>query len=147
MGDLNFISRGLIPQEIIAKSGRAYIYFYSDLDVVASGFNISYRYCIKMHQPFFLCEDSIFELKTHCFFMSFRIIDNCPCINGRCNTAGLCVCNQDWTGSLCDVQKNCSCMNGVCNQTLGKCVCSDGFTGIEANNYYHATIFSNFFCV
>ena len=61
------------------------------------------------------------------------MIDKCPCINGRCNTAGLCICNQGWTGGVCDVQKNCSCINGVCNQTLGKCVCDDGFTGIDIN--------------
>ncbi|CAB3991764.1 attractin 1 [Paramuricea clavata] len=104
VGDVNSSSYGRIPQEIIAKSGRAYIYFYSDLGVVQSGFNISYR-----------------------------ILDNCPCLNGKCNTAGLCVCDVGWTGSLCDVQKNCSCINGACNQTFGNCVCNDGFAGNDCS--------------
>ena len=33
-----------IPQEIIANSGSAFIYFYSDLSEVQLGFNILYRY-------------------------------------------------------------------------------------------------------
>lgn len=36
-------SHGAIPQDIVAKSGQAYIYFYSDTGVEKAGFNISYR--------------------------------------------------------------------------------------------------------
>ena len=99
-GNVNSNRSERIPQDIIAKSGEAYVYFYSDPNVFSMGFNISYR-----------------------------IIDNCPCANGKCNTAGLCVCRAGWTGSLCNMKNNCSCLNGVCNQTLGNCVCNDGFAG------------------
>lgn len=96
-------NHAVIPQEIVAKSGKAYIYFYSDVRVEKAGFNISYS-----------------------------IVENCPCSsNGRCNAAGLCLCNPGWSGVICDVKMmNCAnCSNGFCNETLGYCVCDNGFTG------------------
>ncbi|XP_028390886.1 attractin-like isoform X2 [Dendronephthya gigantea] len=105
--DVNSTHLGRIPQKIIAKSGKAFIYFYSDLGVARKGFNISYR-----------------------------IIENCPCLNGSCTTAGLCTCDAGWTGALCNMRRNCSstsCTNGVCNNTLGICVCNDGFTGDDCS--------------
>ena len=61
------------------------------------------------------------------------IVENCHCSsNGRCNAAGLCLCNPGWSGPICDIKwMNCTnCTNGFCNETLGYCVCDRGFTGM-----------------
>jgi hypothetical protein len=50
-GAVNSSAAGWIPQEIVAKSGRAYVYFYSDPNVVKTGFNISYRYDSNIFLP------------------------------------------------------------------------------------------------
>ncbi|XP_046851617.1 attractin-like [Xenia sp. Carnegie-2017] len=105
------VTFGNVPQQIIARSGKAFIYFYSDENEVRSGFNISYRF-----------------------------IDNCSCINGKCNIAGLCTCHDGWSGHYCDIPLNCSCVNGVCNDT--DCHCAYGFTGKKCDkpitsSYWH----------
>lgn len=117
------VTFGNVPQQIIARSGKAFIYFYSDENEVRSGFNISYR-CINL--VLFLVIQTMLLFSLH--LVCFRFIDNCSCINGKCNIAGLCTCHDGWSGHYCNIPLNCSCVNGVCNDT--DCHCVDGFTGV-----------------
>jgi len=70
-----------IKRKILAKSGSAMVYFYSDKSLDDEGFNISYR------------------------------ISNCSnetCSGrGYCNEQNSCECEDEWTGTNCSLRKCC----------------------------------------
>ncbi|KAL4231921.1 hypothetical protein ACF0H5_009497 [Mactra antiquata] len=92
--------------EVVAKSGEAYIYFYSDAAYNMSGFTLTYS------------------------------VGGCPynCSgNGAC-TNSTCSCYTEYTGEYCQTQlcpNNCSGSNGRC--TNDKCVCELEFKGNDCS--------------
>lgn len=97
--------------EITAKSGRVYIYFYSDAAYNMSGFNISFS------------------------------IDSCPrnCSNHGVCVGDQCTCDADYKGLACDkpiCPNDCS-GNGVCDRKEHKCNCYYGFIGIDCSQIKH----------
>ncbi|OTF80446.1 hypothetical protein BLA29_001100 [Euroglyphus maynei] len=93
--------------EITAKSGRVYIYFYSDAAYNMSGFNISFS------------------------------IDSCPrnCSNHGVCVGDRCTCDADYKGLACDqpiCPNGCS-GHGICDRTEHKCICNYGYIGIDCN--------------
>ncbi|XP_052255440.1 attractin-like protein 1 isoform X1 [Dreissena polymorpha] len=94
--------------EIVAWSGKAYIYFYSDAAYNMTGFHLKYRLAVCPR--------------------------NCSG-NGQCNTTSMsCECDTGFTGEACDMPKcpnNCS-LNGLCTSE-GYCNCYDGFKGSDCS--------------
>lgn len=99
--------------EIVTTSGYALIYFYSDIAINMSGFNITYR------------------------------LNSCPsrlssvsCSgNGIC-IEGVCTCDAMFTGEACDVPvcpNNCSYSNGVCKREQHKCDCNPKYKGDDCS--------------
>lgn len=93
--------------EITAKSGRVYIYFYSDAAYNMSGFNITFS------------------------------IDSCPrnCSNHGVCVGDRCTCDADYKGQACDqpiCPNDCS-GHGICDRTEHKCICNYGYIGIDCN--------------
>lgn len=97
--------------EISVKSGKALVYFNSDLALNMSGFSISLAYG---------------KCKNGCSG------------NGRCND-GVCECYEGYTGASCETaictdkdrghtSKACS-SSGICNAD-NKCTCDKRFHGI-----------------
>ncbi|KAK7083088.1 hypothetical protein SK128_015194 [Halocaridina rubra] len=94
--------------EVIAYSGNALLYFYSDAAYNLTGFSISYR------------------------------IDGCPStvMDKECSDRGVCIegvctCDGDWGGPACSVPvcpNECS-GNGRCNREERRCQCHQGYTG------------------
>ncbi|KAJ7336559.1 hypothetical protein OS493_011773 [Desmophyllum pertusum] len=91
-----------------AKSGAAFLYFYSDKNYVEDGFRIKYS----------ISEDCSAKCSFH----------------GYCDKHKNCVCDAGWTGSNCNVQ-TCiaACVNGYCNNATRLCDCNAGFTGASCN--------------
>ncbi|RWS30423.1 attractin-like protein [Leptotrombidium deliense] len=91
--------------DIVASSGKAYLYFYSDAAYNMSGFNISYS------------------------------INTCPknCSgNGVC-LDGICTCSGNWDGSACDIPvcpNDCN-NHGHCDREINRCNCNKGYTGFN----------------
>ncbi|XP_021361114.1 attractin-like isoform X3 [Mizuhopecten yessoensis] len=104
---------GLIKQDsvaeanipiITAKSGKAFIYFYSDAAYNMSGFNLSY---------------SVNTCQKDCSTKGV-------CVDGRCQ------CQPGYSGDYCEVgpcPNNCT--NGQCVQD--KCQCTAGFIGMDCS--------------
>ncbi|RMX57812.1 hypothetical protein pdam_00006739 [Pocillopora damicornis] len=91
-----------------AKSGAAFLYFYSDKYYVEDGFRI--RYSITK------------DCSARCSF------------HGHCDSNELCVCHAGWTGPSCDIQTCITeCVNGYCDNSTRLCVCDSGFTGASCN--------------
>ena len=94
--------------EIVAHSGRAYLYFYSDAAYNMSGFNVSYS------------------------------INGCPknCSrHGACGENGICICDGGFDGDACDIEicpNNCK-PNGDCDREARKCRCHASFTGSDCS--------------
>ncbi|XP_069140084.1 attractin-like protein 1 isoform X2 [Argopecten irradians] len=90
---------------ITARSGKAFIYFYSDAAYNMSGFNLSY---------------SVNTCQENCSQKGL-------CVDGRCQ------CQTGYTGDFCEVEpcpNNCS-NNGQCVQNV--CQCSSGFIGKDCS--------------
>lgn len=97
--------------EITAKSGRVYLYFYSDAAYNMSGFNISYS------------------------------INSCPrnCSNNGVCVGDRCTCDAGFEGNACEkpiCPNNCS-GRGICDRTQHKCVCNYGYIGIDCRQLKH----------
>ncbi|XP_015904894.1 attractin-like protein 1 isoform X2 [Parasteatoda tepidariorum] len=93
--------------EIVATSGSAYIYFYSDAAYNMSGVNITY---------------SINSCPKNCSGRG-------PCVDG------FCTCWASWTGEACDVPvcpSNCQ-DNGECDVEHHRCICKPGYTGFDCS--------------
>ncbi|XP_037091277.1 attractin-like protein 1 [Pollicipes pollicipes] len=97
-----------------AKSGAAYIHFYSDAAYNMTGFKITYRY-------------------HSCPSVSSRL--NCSG-NGACDPeSGQCTCNAGWSGRACSephCPRDCS-GRGVCDPQQHRCRCHDGYTGSDCS--------------
>ncbi|XP_015604179.1 attractin isoform X2 [Cephus cinctus] len=101
--------------EVVARSGSALLYFYSDVAYNMSGFNITYK------------------------------INACPsryshtdCSGHGVCIEGVCTCDATWTGDACDVQvcpNNCSydLHQGECNRERHQCECKSGFKGSDCS--------------
>ncbi|XP_052771601.1 attractin-like protein 1 isoform X2 [Mya arenaria] len=93
--------------ELVADSGKAYIYFYSDAAYNMSGFHLKYR---------------VGECPKNCSG------------NGLCNNDTMqCMCFPGYRGDHCHVEEcpnNCS-ANGRCEDSV--CVCEDGFKGVDCS--------------
>ncbi|XP_054167519.1 attractin-like protein 1 [Oppia nitens] len=96
--------------EITARSGRAYLYFYSDAAYNMSGFNISYS------------------------------INTCPknCSgHGVCvSRVDGCTCDAGWEGDACDrpiCPNNCSYPNGLCDREQHICICQFDYMGPDCS--------------
>ncbi|XP_012270635.1 attractin-like protein 1 isoform X2 [Orussus abietinus] len=101
--------------EVIARSGSALLYFYSDVAYNMSGFNITYK------------------------------INACPSRYSQvdCSGNGVCIgdtctCDALWTGEACDIQvcpNNCSYTygQGKCNREKHQCDCEQGFKGSDCS--------------
>ncbi|XP_078358816.1 attractin-like protein 1 [Oculina patagonica] len=91
-----------------AKSGAAFLYFYSDKHYVEDGFRIKYS----------ISKDCSAKCSFH----------------GHCDKHENCVCDVGWAGLNCDIQTCISeCVNGYCDNTTRLCVCESGFTGASCN--------------
>lgn len=97
-----------------AKSGSAYVHFYSDAAYNMTGFKITYKY----HS----CP-------------SIRSSLNCSG-NGACDPeSGQCTCNAGWGGRACSephCPHDCS-GHGECDQQRHHCRCNDGYKGSDCS--------------
>ncbi|XP_045189684.2 attractin-like protein 1 [Mercenaria mercenaria] len=94
-------------EEIVAHSGKAYLYFYSDAAYNMTGFTLQYS------------------------------VGNCPknCSgHGDCLDS-VCVCEAGYTGSSCDIEMcpNACSGNGTCEQSIGKCLCFPQYKGLDCS--------------
>lgn len=106
-GSLITDKHSTIVSEIVAQSGRAFIYFYSDAAYNMSGFNISY---------------SINSCPRNCS-------SNGVCVGERCT------CNAGFDGDSCEkpiCPNDCS-KNGFCDKTNHRCVCNYGYVGVDCS--------------
>ncbi len=76
------------------------------------------------------------HMVDHCF--------NVDCGNGVCiNEAEsfICVCNEGYTGDVCDAVDFCPCVHGNCTNTTDSfhCSCATGFTGEWCNSTDHCS--------
>nr|XP_027236608.1 attractin-like protein 1 [Penaeus vannamei] len=106
-----------VPQmpEVVAKSGYALLYFYSDAAYSLSGFSISY---------------------------SHHRVDDCPStvVGEECSSRGaclegMCICDMGWRGPACSVPVcpgGCS-GNGQCKPEERRCQCHQGYTGTDCS--------------
>ncbi|UXI20195.1 cytosol aminopeptidase [Sarcoptes scabiei] len=97
--------------EIIAESGRAYLYFYSDAAYNMSGFNISFT------------------------------VNSCPrnCSQHGVCVGDQCTCDADYDGIACErpiCPNNCS-GRGYCDRTKHKCICNFDYVGIDCSRSIH----------
>lgn len=95
------------PPEILATSGMAYLYFYSDAAFNMSGFIIDYT------------------------------TNSCPqnCSSHGLCIDGICTCSGGWTGPACDkliCPNDCS-PNGRCDMEEKRCICEPGFIGADCS--------------
>nr|XP_053644243.1 attractin-like [Cherax quadricarinatus] len=98
--------------EVVARSGYALLYFYSDAAYNLTGFSISYR------------------------------VDGCPStmVGDECSGRGACLegyctCDAGWGGLACSVPvcpEGCS-GNGLCNPEEHRCQCHPGYTGADCS--------------
>ncbi|XP_045109303.1 attractin-like protein 1 isoform X1 [Portunus trituberculatus] len=103
--------------EVVARSGSALLYFYSDAAYNLTGFKISYR------------------------------INGCPrtvggeeCSGHGVCLDGICTCNAGWGGPACSVRvcpEGCS-GNGQCNPEEHRCQCHSGYTGADCSQVVEA---------
>lgn len=101
--------------EVVAKSGYALLYFYSDAAYSLSGFSISY---------------------------SHHRVDDCPStvVGEECSSRGaclegMCICDMGWRGPACSVPVcpgGCS-GNGQCKPEERRCQCHQGYTGTDCS--------------
>ncbi|XP_078717801.1 attractin isoform X3 [Lampetra fluviatilis] len=99
--------------EVVARSGSAFLHFFSDAAYNLTGFNISY---------------------------SFNSCPNNCSGHGRCNSSGgaHCVCDEFWKGGACDVPycgDNCgSPVRGFCDLPGKKCcMCNSSWQGPDCS--------------
>lgn len=95
-------------EEIVAESGKAYLYFYSDAAYNMSGFTLYYSVGLCPRN----CSD-----------------------RGTCLSGKTCVCQAGYTGPYCDLEicpNSCS-GNGNCNHTSGLCLCNDFYKGWDCS--------------
>ncbi|ODN01460.1 putative protein tag-53 [Orchesella cincta] len=101
--------------EVVAKSGFAFLHFYTDVVYNLTGFNITYR------------TNSCPSLRS-----------NLTCSgNGVC-IDGVCTCNARYKGDACEIQKcpnNCTndTNQGTCNMEQHKCDCINGYRGNDCS--------------
>ncbi|XP_071548836.1 attractin-like protein 1 isoform X2 [Panulirus ornatus] len=98
--------------EVVATSGYALLYFYSDAAYNLTGFSISYS------------------------------VDGCPstAVGEECSgrgacLEGVCTCDAGWGGPACSVPvcpEDCS-GNGQCNPEEHRCQCHPGYTGADCS--------------
>lgn len=97
--------------EIVAQSGRAFLYFYSDAAYNMSGFNISYS------------------------------INSCPrnCSNNGVCVGDRCTCDAEFEGEACEkpiCPNGCS-GKGSCDKTNHRCICNYGYVGLDCSQVKH----------
>ncbi|KAB7494399.1 Attractin-like protein 1 [Armadillidium nasatum] len=98
--------------EVVAKSGKALLYFYSDAAYNLTGFSISYK------------------------------LNGCPSsgVGNECSGNGVCIegactCDAGWAGNDCTISlcpSNCH-GNGDCSMEKHRCLCHAGYTGNDCN--------------
>lgn len=93
--------------EVVARSGKAYLYFYSDAAYNMSGFNVSYT------------------------------VNGCPqnCSRHGACSGGSCICDGGWDGDACDREicpNSCS-GHGHCDTERRSCFCKDGWSGSDCS--------------
>ncbi|XP_066962563.1 attractin-like protein 1 isoform X1 [Macrobrachium rosenbergii] len=103
--------------EVVASSGYALLYFYSDAAYNLTGFSISYR------------------------------IDGCPSTVAEkvCSSKGVCIdgvctCDAGWGGPACSVPlcpEECS-GHGTCNPEQHSCQCHEGYKGADCSQVKEA---------
>ncbi|CAL4125631.1 unnamed protein product, partial [Meganyctiphanes norvegica] len=98
--------------EVVAKSGFALLYFYSDAAYNLTGFSISYK------------------------------VEGCAStvVGSECSKHGVCLdgvctCDAGWGGAACSIEtcpRKCS-GHGQCNPEEHRCVCHHGYTGADCS--------------
>lgn len=93
--------------DLVTKSGKSYLYFYSDAAYNMTGFNISYS------------------------------VNSCPrnCSNHGVCVGNRCTCDAEYDGDACEREicpNNCS-NNGECDRSNHRCVCFTSYTGYDCS--------------
>lgn len=103
-----FFSGSLAGTEVVAKSGKAIIYFISDLAFNLPGFNVTYEY--------YMCP---YNCNNH----------------GKCQWNGMCECDRGFTGEYCAQQVCLAEMNNEHGPCKFQARCQDGRCGCNKHTH------------